>query len=263
MISFVIYFFSRAFFKSKRLYFKLLHEFLTISLTLAMLGFASESFVFSDKLNNTNPNDSLLKFLLFGELSLLLPMGLAERYLAHFLEFRNSHFYQTLLGLQIQPLKILIGKTLADSFFIIFRIVVILVAAILFFKIKFSIFSLFFFILSQIFGSSLFLIMAIMASSVHLYMNRGINFFFILQSFAAVVGGAYFPTSVFPKIIQDMTSLLPQTQLLFVSRNSFKEEFVLGPHFFTLSLSFVIFSGVLILINYFLIRYLKRKGKYC
>lgn len=205
------------------LFFKILLEFTSLSLALSVIYFASEAFDF--KINSAEKNPiSLFVFLLVGEISLVLPMTFAERYLSHLSDMRNQQFYQTLLGLKISPLRVILSKTIVDSLFPFLRIIFIMLFSVFTLKFNFTVYAFFVFMFLQLLAVLIFLLMALITSLFILRFNRGLGVFYHLQSVAAIFGGAYFPTNVFPSALKNATVFLPQTQVLLCSRLIFSGE---------------------------------------
>jgi ABC-type multidrug transport system permease subunit len=194
-------------------------------MSMALIFFASESFFIKNEYLNSS-GSSLLIFLLVGEISLILPMSFSEKFLTNFVEIKNQHFYQTLLGLKISPLRYVLAKTLSDSLFSLVRVLLIVSISSVIFKLNLSLTTLLFFSLVQLLGVFLFLLLAIVTSLIYLKFNKGVGLFNSLGSVAAVLGGAYFPTSALPMFLRNISSALPQTQIIYSSRQIFSGQTV-------------------------------------
>lgn len=218
MISFVFSIFFKKTFLQKTFFWKLIFESLSIFFTLAVIFYAGQAFTIKNNLENM----PLFVFLLVGEIALIMPISFAERLLAHFLEIKHQQFYQTLIGLRISPTSFIFSKALVDAIFPFTRVLVILAFSALFLNFQFSFSSLLAFLLLQFFVVVIFALMALITTLLYLKFNRGIGFFYALQSFAAILGGVYFPTNVFPTYLKNFSSLLPQTQVLQASRLIFQ-----------------------------------------
>lgn len=218
MISFLLRLFLQKTLRTKSFAGKLLLELVSVFLTLIIIFYASRSFNFT---TGSDEGVSLFVFLLAGEVSLILPAGVSEKLLNHFTDIVHSQFYQTLLGLKLSPLSFILGKTLSDSLLLLFRILAILFLSSLFLDFKLTPAMLVLFLISQIFASVIFLLMGLIAVQFYRVFKRGLVFFYSFQSIAAILGGVFFPVSVFPSSLKTISWILPQTLILHVSRNIF------------------------------------------
>lgn len=220
MTTTIIMIFLQRMFKGKSIWIKLSFELIAVFFTLAFIYYASRSF----SLNSTgelNTNLSLFTFLFVGEISLILPMSAAERWLSNLVNLKNQHFYQTLLGLKISPFHFIFTQVLTDLVFPLGRIFFMLFGAIIMGQISLSLGHFFYYLLIQICAIATFIFMAVFASMIYLKFNKGLGFFYTFQSLSAILGGAYFPTSIFPLGIKNLSFILPQTQILVISRAIF------------------------------------------
>lgn len=222
MISFLLRLFLQRALGTRSFAGKILLELVSIFLTLVIIFYASRSFQFN---TGTEEGISLFVFLLAGEVSLILPVGLSEKLLNHFTDIIHSQFYQTLLGLRLSPLVYVLGKSIADAVFLLFRALAILVLSSLFLDFKLTPVMLLLFLVSQFFACVIFLLMGVIAVQFYRVFRRGLVFFYSFQSLAAIVGGVYFPVSIFPSSVKTISWLLPQTLILHVSRRIFAGAF--------------------------------------
>lgn len=258
MISTILGLFFRRIFSAKTIFWKITFESLTILLTIAVIYYASESFILKSNIEN-NESLSLFVFLLVGEITLVLPMSFAERLLAHFLEIRNQHFYQTLVGLRISPNKFVLSRATVDAIFPFLRVVIILAFSAVFLGFKLSIFSLVLFFLLQFFATLIFTMMALITTLLYLKFNKGIGFFYTAQSFAAILSGVYFPVSVFPNYVKNISVVLPQTHILQMARLLFQGQIIPLNISVTLLIWLLLLSGIWLVLDRSLISWLKRK----
>jgi ABC-type polysaccharide/polyol phosphate export permease len=192
-------------------------------LTISVIYYASESFTFKD-LPASSEKRTLFSFLLVGEISLILPMSFAERFLSIFLEMRNLQFYQTLLGLKISPYYYIFSKTVVELLLPLSRMILIIILCAYFMNFPVGLLKIATYVLLQLFAMIIFGLMALIASIIYLKFNRGIGLFYSLQSFAAIIGGVYFPISIFPAGLKAFSLFLPHTQVLFASRLIFGDH---------------------------------------
>ena len=223
MITLVFNLFFRKLFSAKAVVWKLIFEGVSLLVTLAVIYFASESFSLKVNLGNKE-GISLFVFLLVGEIALIVPMNFAERFLTHFLEIKNQQFLLTLVGLRISPKRFVLSRTLPDMFFPISRVFFILIFSYLFLNFHFTLLDFLNFFILEILTTILFGYMALITTMIYSRFNRGIGLFYTLQSFAAILGGAYFPINVFPSYIKNISIFLPQTQILKIARAIFQSQ---------------------------------------
>lgn len=248
-------------FNKQSILFKIVIEFFSVFLTLVLIYYASKSFNFKPTSELQN-NSSLFTFLLLGEIALIIPMSAAERWLNNFSNLRNQQFYQTLLGLRISPLRYLLSQVIIDLFFPFMRVLFIILGGYLLNTLPIGITNIFYFLCLQFFSVLIFLLMAILASFFYLKFNRGISFFYTLQTISTILGGAYFPISVFPNSIKNLSILLPQTQILALSRMIFSttSDPLNGS---LLLLAWLVFFTILaISLNNYMVRSLKENARF-
>lgn len=261
MISFIFKIFCQKIFLRKTFLWKIGFELLSIFFTIVVIYYASQSFILKDQ--SVSPQSfSLFVFLLVGEVALILPMSFAERLLSHFLEIRHLHFYHTLIGLKISPTRFILSRAMVDAFFPLTRVVLILILSTLIFNFHFSLISFIAFFLLQFFAIILFSLMALITTLVYLKFNRGIGIFYTLQSFGAIVGGVYFPIDIFPAYIKNTSVLIPQTQILNAARSIFQEQVVPSSTYFALFAWPVVLAGVWVILDRYLMTWLKKKGQF-
>jgi len=259
MISTILGLFFKRIFSFKTLFWKIIFESFTILLTVAIIYYASESFVLKASLENKE-SLSLFVFLLVGEIALVLPMSFAERLLAHFLEIRNQHFYQTLVGLKISPIRFILSRALVDAIFPFSRVVIILVFCNLFLAFNFSLFSLVAFFILQFFAIIVFAMMALITTLLYLKFNKGIGLFYTAQSFAAILSGVYFPVSIFPSYLKNISVVLPQTHILQTARLQFQGQVVPLDIYAAFFVWLLLLAGIWLTLDRTLISWLKRKA---
>ncbi|HXH76825.1 MAG TPA: ABC transporter permease [Bacteriovoracaceae bacterium] len=261
MITFVFGLFFRKIFTRKSLLAKLIFEIISLTLTVAVIFYASESFELKTGLENREKL-SLFVFLLVGEIALIFPMSFSERLLAHFLEIRHQQFYFTLVGLKISPTRFVFGKALADSIFPLVRVMVILGICTLFLGLQLSFLNLLIFFGLQILATCLFSIMALITCLCYLKFNRGVGLFHTLQSFAAIIGGVYFPNQIFPSSIKNFSDMLPQTQILHASRLVFSDQSVSSKSYLVILSWILLLAGIWSILNRFIISWQKQHARF-
>lgn len=261
MISFFFSLFIKRLFVGNTLLIKLFVESFSIVFTIVVVYYASESFSVKPMLAGSEES-SLFVFLVVGEISLLLAMSFSERIFAHFLEIRHLQFYQTLLGLRISPNQFILSTALSDALFPLFRVSFILIFITLFMDFPLSFFNFLIFCFIQIIAILIFTLMALITTLIYLKLNRGIGFFYTLQSIAAMAGGMYFPTTVFPAHFKNASFFLPQTQILAASRLIFQGKlFELNSLLILLAWLFLLLVIWLVL-RRFLIKNLKMNARF-
>ncbi|GEM_PF-770977 len=239
MIAFLLSLFLRKIFETRSWILKLFFELFSVFLTLSIIYYAGQSFELKTEETSTA---SLFIFLLAGEVALIIPMGIAERLLGHYADIRNSHFLLTLTGLKISPLKYVLSKTAADSLFLILRVASILIVSKIFlsFPLNGQMFASFF--LSQVFAVVCFVFMGLIAIQFYRKFQKGMGVFYSLQTVAAILGGIYFPVSVFPVYLKNLAVLIPQTLVLKISRQIFSGKTLYTEEFLKLGMwSFVFY----------------------
>lgn len=240
---------------------KFFFEMISIFLTISVIYYASESFSLKTKVESRE-SLSLFAFLIIGEVALVFPMSFAERLIAHFLEIKHSQFYQTLLGLRISPLQFVLSQSLVDGLFPLVRVSLILAFSYFILNFHISLTGLVAFFLLQLFAIFIFTLMAFITILLYLQFNKGIGLFYTIQSFAAIVGGAYFPISVFPNYLKNISYLLPQTQILSAARLLLQDQ-PLNFNFYLSSLVWLlILSGAWHLLDKYLKSRLKFKSRF-
>lgn len=261
MISFVFNFFIKKLFWGKSLLWKIFFETLSVFFTLTIIFYASESFVLKSAVQNSESH-SLFVFLLVGEIALVLPMSFAERMIAHFVEIRSTQFYQTLLGLRISPLRFVFSKSLVDLLFPLIRLNLILAFSFFALNFQFSILGIVAFYILELFALVIFGLMASVTTFLYLKFNKGIGLFYTLQTFAAIVGGAYFPISVFPGLLKNFSSFLPQTQILKGARLLLQEQNIQSEIYPIFLFWFLLLCSLWFLLDKFLLIQLKKEARY-
>jgi hypothetical protein len=261
MISSLINIFLKKIFFSQSIFLKVLGEIIAISLTVVLIYFASESFEINSKIKD-EMNSSIFSFLLVGEISLVLGMSLASVWLNTFIELRNQQFYQTLIGLGLSPQRFSFSRAISDSIFPLIRIIVIILLGFSFKKINLNIYTFGSFMFLQVISIFIYALFAMITSLIYLKFNRGIGLYYSLQTVSAILGGAYFPISVFPFEIKNIAEFLPQTQILKISREIFSNQLFHLNTFWIL----IVWSTFLLLVWYFLnigiIHNLKKKNRF-
>lgn len=240
---------------------KLIFEIFSVFLTLVIIYYASESFSFKSA-PEVKTSLTLFTFLLVGEVSLIMPLSSAERWLSHFSNLRNQQFYQTLLGLRISPLRFVLSHVLMDLIFPFFRILFILLGGYFLSQLQLTMVSVSFFLAMQFYAIIIFLLMAATASFIYLKYNRGFGFFYTFQTVSTIVGGAYFPISIFPAGLKNFSTYLPQTQILEVSRSIFSARPILSEAYLVLAGWGVFLSVLVLFTNQLIVKDLKRTARY-
>jgi hypothetical protein len=248
-------------FGQRTILFKLIFEIFSVFLTLSLIYYASESFSFKSS-PEVASSFSLFTFLLVGEISLILPMTSAERWLGNLANLRNQQFYQTLLGLRIPPFRFILSQVLMDLIFPIFRIFLILVGGLMITHMKLTWLHLFYFLILQIFSIIIFLLMAMIASFIYLKFNRGVGFFYTLQTVSTLIGGAYFPTSILPIGLRSFSNFLPQTKILSLGRSIFTSTPMSNMGHLILFCWLVILLMIVVFFGSFIVKDLKKTARY-
>lgn len=261
MISFGFTFFLGKIFKNKSLFGKIIFELLSIFFTIALIYYAGQSFAFKGN-DNSLGESSLFVFLIVGEISLVMPMSFAERIISYFQEIRSQQFYQTLLGLHISPTQFILSRAMVDVIFPFFRIVTIIVFCALFLNFNITFLSFLAFCGLQFLAICLFIFMALITNLIYLKFNRGIGLFYSAQSFAAILGGLYFPIKIFPGYIKNMSVVLPQTQILKASRQIFHSPIIEVSPYLILLTWLGLFFLLYLSLNKYLVNSLKKKARF-
>ena len=258
MISVIFILFVKKLFSIKSIFFKILLELFAIFFTLSVVYYASKSF----SLKAPNGDIPLFVFLIVGEIALVLPMSFSERIISNFIEIKNQYFYQTLVGLRISPYRFIFTRTVPDMIFPLIRVIVILGYSFLFLNLNLSIISFFYFLILQAVSAAMFSTMAMSTTLLYLKFNRGVGFLYTLQSFSMILGGAYFPISIFPVYLKNISTLLPQTQILLGARLIF-QDLPLPASVYTSVIVWLIISAIVwFILNTVLVKGLKQKAKF-
>lgn len=258
MISFGFNLFFKKIFKGKSFWAKCLFELLSIALTMSVIYYASESFL----LKANEEKMSLFVFLLVGEVALVVPMSFAERLLSNFLEIRHQHFYHTLIGLRLSPISFIITKAFTDTVFPLMRVLFIIMISVLFLEFRFTALDMAIFFGLQFFAVAIFASMALIASLIYLKSNRGIGFFYTLQSFSAIIGGVYFPVKIFPSYVKNISLFLPQTHILQASRLIFNGQNLEFKMCLIIIAWTIFLLGLWLRLDRFFVSHLKNKARY-
>lgn len=248
-------------FRQRSILFKLIFEIFSVALTLVLIFYASESFSFKStpELQDTIP---MFIFLLIGEVALILPMSLAERWLGNLANLRNQQFYQTLLGLRLSPFRYIFSQLLTDLLFPFLRVFFVLVGGYFLTHFSLSLISMVYFLLLQLTSIVIFLCMAMIASLFYLKFNRGFSFFYTFQTLSTIIGGAYFPTSVFPNGLRNFSMYLPQTQILSASRRIFSAlPIPMNTHVILITW-LIILSFLVVLLRTYIVKDLKINARF-
>lgn len=216
MISSIVNIFLQKMFKTKHLFIRLFAEFFSIFVTVSLIYYASEALSIKG-----SEQHSLFEFLLIGEISLVLGISFSERWLSTFVDLKNQHFYHTLLGVGLSPWRFSFSKTLADMFFPLLRVIIILIVGAILKNISLSFFTIFQFLLLQVFAIIIYFLFALIAALLYLKFNRGFSLFYAIQSVSVIIAGAYFPLDVLPHGVKSLALVLPQTNILLISRAVF------------------------------------------
>lgn len=248
-------------FKERSFLFKLILEVFSVFLTLTIIYYAGLSFSFTSTPELQN-SMSVFTFLLIGEISLVVPMTAAERWLGNFSNLRNQQFYQTLLGLGLSPSRFIFSQVLMDLIFPLLRIVFIFIGAYFLTKINLSVMMFIYFLILQMISLVIFLFMAILASGFYLKFNRGFSFFYTFHTVSAIIGGAYFPTSIFPNFLKNLSIILPQTQILRSARLIFTNNNLPKESYIVLAVWFLVLIVTVIFLNTYLTKHLKRIARF-
>ena len=198
---------------------------------------------------------TVFTFLLIGEVALVLPMSLAERWINIFISLKNQQFYQTLIGIGISPYRYIFSQVMIDLLFPFIRIIFILIGASVYVPFSLNPISFLYFFSLEVVAMAIFLLMAMIATFCYLK-------FYTFQTVSSIIGGAYFPTSVFPDAIKSLSSCLPQTQVLTIARQIFNSVSVgyMGPLIIG---GWVLFlMGIVVLLNTYLMGNLKKNARY-
>lgn len=248
-------------FGNRTIWFKLLSEIFSIVLTLAILHYASESFGFK-KSELFKDQASVFIFLLVGEISLILPLSVASRWLNHYLNLVNQQFYQTLIGLKINYTEYIFSQVLIDLLFPIIRIIIIIAISIFLFNLELTLNNLLLFLLIQIMAIFIFYNLAAIAGAIYSLFHRGFSIFHTLQTVFSILGGAYFPTAVFPSSLKSFSSMLPQTQILQMSRNLFSNGLIATESWFILMFWMILTGAISWFLGTKIQGLLKKRAKY-
>lgn len=258
MISSIFILFFKKLFVSRSIFLKIASELFSIILTIVLIYYAGQAF----EMKSVNNSESLFTFLLIGEVSLILGMSFSERWLSFFIDLKNQQFYQTLIGLGLSPEKFAFSRVSVDFLFPVFRVLCILVIGVFIGDLHLSLPSLFLFIFVQFLSIFIYFSMALITSRVYLVFNRGVGFFYTLQTVSSIIAGSYFPISVFPEGLKNFSLFLPHTQILLISRSLFAGEKIGNYAYLTL-----FFWGLFLflswsILNQIVLKNLKQKSRF-
>jgi ABC-2 type transport system permease protein len=217
MISFFLKLFFKSFFDIKLGKIgQLIYELVAICLTLLVFNM-TDQMVSPPQVNVLH--QPYFIFLLIGEISLALPLSFYERMIDNFLFFHHNQFDETLNGININPLTIVIKKSLSELILPGLRVIMILGISTFFFELKFSITQLILFLFVQAIACVPMMIFAILSVNFYQTYKKGIKLFYVTNTLIAVLGGAYFPVHLLPSFFEKyLIWIFPQSFILNLSR---------------------------------------------
>lgn len=162
-----------------------------------------------------------------------------------------------------KPYIFLISGLIYDFFNSLLRIFLIIIGASLIFSFPMDKFNPLFFFFSLLFSAISFSAIGNLSASFVLIYRKGEPFSHFFTMFSALLGGVFFPISLFPPVLQKISYLTPLAQGLFLFRKSFFE--VENPFPFIYSIIyFVFFTGIVYTLSLYIFSrafiYAKRKG---
>lgn len=168
-----------------------------------------------------------------------------------------------LLNILKKPYIFLISGFIYDFINSFLRIFFIIIASSIFFSFPLKNFNIFLFFLSLLLSSISFSAIGNLSASFVLIFRKGEPFSFFFNMLFSLLGGVFFPITLFPKILQKISFFLPMTQGLILFRasffpvNNFKEIYLSLSYFI---LFFLIFYTSSLYIFNLAYRYGKKKG---
>lgn len=162
-----------------------------------------------------------------------------------------------------KPYIFLISGLIYDFFNSFIRIFLIILGSNLLFSFPLKGFNFFLFFISLLFSALSFSTIGNLSSSFVLIYRKGEPFSHFFTMFSALLGGVFFPISLFPEIIQKISYLTPLAQGLLLFRTSFFDFEYPFPFIYS-TLYFFLFIFVFYPLSLFLFSkafiYAKRKG---
>lgn len=217
MISFFLKLFFKSFFDFKiGKIGQLIYELIAIFLTILVFKM-TDQMVSAPQVNLIH--HPYFTFLLIGEISLALPLSFYERIIDNFLLFHHNQFDEMLSGIKINPLTIVIKKSLSELILPGLRLISIIGISIFLFDLKFTFIQLIFFLFVQAIACVPMMIFAILSVYFYQTYKKGIKLFYVTNTLITVMGGAYFPVHLLPNFFEKyLIWIFPQSFILNLSR---------------------------------------------
>ena len=130
---------------------------------------------------------------------------------------KQEQFSQTIYNIFSLPyseLTVLMLNFFAKTILFFFGLTIFVFCSILFFSIKINITHIIFLIVFTIYTIIIFLWYTIIVCSLTFLIKKFEHFIYLLNSLIDILSGVYFPTTVLPKILQNISYLLPTTYIL-------------------------------------------------
>jgi len=169
---------------------------------------------------------------------------------------KQDQFAQTIyitFSFPYSEFTILLCNFCAKTTIFLIELLIFIIFSILFFNIKLNLQHLIFLIFFTIYTIIIFLWYTIVSSSLTFLIKKSEHLLYLINSLIDILSGVYFPISVLPPILQNISYLLPTTYLLSFLRNTISQskityELLFYPTIFgfiLLPISILIFNFVL------------------
>jgi hypothetical protein len=234
-----------------------IYEVLNLFLTMTLIYFAGKSLTFSPE-RNLDTQINYLHFLFFGEIALILPLGLGDKVITQYTNLKANGFFQTIISLGHDPLKFVVQKSFIESYILIIRLVLMMILGELFLNTDLKLMNVINFFIPQFIGVFFFLFLALLFIYFHWEFNRGLKLFYSFQTILSLFAGQFFPREILPFEMSGLLKYLPHSLILDQSRS---------PHFSigntSILLAWALFLGLsFLLLRKATIYRLKRKSLY-
>lgn len=175
-------------------------------------------------------------YIIAAELALCLPLYFIEAPMRNLKDQIDTKLLNTFLMLGWSELKILLVNAYNDIFRVIWRIVLSIVILKMFFLTNLNIDNLKSALILLVINLPFSIFIGLLLISIYLFLGRGQFLVGQINVFLSVLSGAFFPTTVFPKVVSDfVVKYIPYTRFLMDIRNANTDNFSIASFLFWLA----------------------------
>jgi len=231
---------------------------------LVIYWYTSKAFAPAFK-NSLSPYASTyFVYILVGELSLLIQLGILEDLTGKLRRLVAEGTLESLLTLPFRPASIILLLSLPSIPLNAVHVIVTIVAAKLIFGFEMGLLPLLGALMLQLAALPLFLGLGLLASAFLVRFGRGDKVVMFIANAGAILGGAYFPVSVFPESIQKLGAMLSPINLLLESTRSVLVHGLSDPVFYKSGLALLGIGMILMPLGHFILsrsfEYARKRG---